>query len=262
MRDATSSTSSSSTPWVTGIASGAIRNYYRLSLCGGRFTRTVQARFFLVLMTDLIQIMREPTSPAAERCELCGAEMTSDHGHVVNIPRRTLLCVCRPCYLLFMQDSAGGLRFRAVPERYLLLPELAAAREGLEALQIPIGLAFFFRNSATGRTTAFYPSPAGATESELALDAWDAIVNAVPRLSTLKADVEALLIRTKPPSPESGSGGPRVIDALIVPIDACYELVGRIRRTWSGIHSGDEVMREIDAFFGRIIEHTRSAAGV
>ena len=71
-----------------------------------------------------------------------------------------------------------------------------------------------------------------------------------------------MLIRTKTPSPESGSGEPTVIDALIVPIDACYELVGRIRRTWSGIHSGDEVMREIDAFFGRIIEHTRSTAGV
>ena len=72
----------------------------------------------------------------------------------------------------------------------------------------------------------------------------------------------ALLIRTKPPSPESGSDAPRVIDALIVPIDACYELVGRIRHTWSGIHGGDEVIREIDAFFGRIIEHTRSTAGV
>src|SRR5438105_4490163 len=213
LRNTTSSTSSSSTSWVNGIASGATRNWYRLRLSGGRFMRTVQARFFLVPMTDLIQIMRKALSPAVERCELCGAEMTRDHGHVVNVPRRTLLCVCRPCYLLFMHDSADGLRFRAVPDRYLLLPELAAAREGLAALQIPIGLAFFFRNSATGRTTAFYPSPAGATESELARDAWDAIVNAVPRLSTLKADVEALLIRTKPPSPESGSGAPSVIDA-------------------------------------------------
>jgi Family of unknown function (DUF5947) len=197
-------------------------------------------------MTDLRQMKRKPPS-AAERCELCAAEMAPDHGHVVNVPRRTLLCVCRPCYLKFTREGESGLRFRAVPERYLLLPELAAAREGLEALQIPIGLAFFFRNSATGRTTAFYPSPAGATESELALDAWDAIVSAVPRLSTLKADVEALLVRAR----ESG------LDALIVPIDACYELVGRIRRNWTGIHGGNDVVREIDAFFGRIIEHAQ-----
>src|SRR2546425_2126783 len=99
-RDAASSTSSS-TSWVTGIASGAIRNQYRLSLCGGRFTRTVQARFFLVPDADVIQIARKSPSPAAARCELCGAEVTPDHGHVVNVPRRTLLCVCRPCYLLF-----------------------------------------------------------------------------------------------------------------------------------------------------------------
>src|SRR5438093_10146201 len=183
-------------------------------------------------MTDVIQITRKSPSPAAARCELCGAEVTPDHGHVVNVPRRTLLCVCRPCYLLFTPDGVGGLRFRAVPERYLLFPELAAARDGLEALQIPIGLTFFFLNSATGRTTAFYSSPAGATESELPIDAWDAIVNAVPRLSTLKADVEALLIRTKrlspegglsPPSPQDGFGAAGSIDALIVPIDACYE---------------------------------------
>src|SRR5262249_25542018 len=128
-------------------------------------------------MPGLIQIVRKPP-PSAERCELCGAALAPDHDHVVNVPRRTLLCVGRPCYLLFARDGAGGLRFRAVPERYVLLPELAEARESLEALQIPIGLAFFFRNSATGRTTAFYPSPAGATESELPLDAWDAVVNA------------------------------------------------------------------------------------
>jgi hypothetical protein len=198
-------------------------------------------------MTGLTPIMREPSQLAAERCELCGAGITAEHGHLVNVPRRTLLCVCRPCYVVFTPEEAGERRFRAVPQRYLQLPELAVAREALDALQIPIGLAFFFRNSATGRTTAFYPSPAGATESELALDAWDAIVDAVPRLSTLKADVEALLVRQREPS----------LDALIVPIDACYELVGRIRRTWSGIHGGDEVAREIDAFFGRIIEHAQ-----
>ena len=33
--------------------------------------------------------------------------------------------------------------------------------------QIPIGLAFFMRSSVTGGVVAFYPSPAGATESEL-----------------------------------------------------------------------------------------------
>ena len=184
------------------------------------------------------------------QCELCSAGIDEEHGHVVNVPSRSLLCVCRPCYLLFMQEGAGGARFRAVPQRYEVLAEFGEDGEGWEALDVPTGLAFFFRNSATGRTTAFYPSPAGATESELTLDAWSSLVETVPALATLAADVEALLVRRR------GADS----DALIVPIDACYELVGRIRRTWQGLQGGDEVWQEIDAFFTRAADRARSAA--
>jgi Family of unknown function (DUF5947) len=189
-------------------------------------------------------------SNAAERCEFCGVDIDEAHGHLVEVTRRALLCVCRPCYLLFTHDGAGGARFRAVPTRYALVADFVAARDGWEALDIPIGLAFFFQNSATGRTTAFYPSPAGATESELPLDAWDALASAVPILRTLAADVEALLIRRT----EHG------VDALIVPIDACYELVGRIRVGWRGLQGGDDLWRDVDAFFTRAMAHASTAA--
>jgi len=188
--------------------------------------------------------------PAAEEaCEFCGAEIAAEHGHLVDLPRRTILCVCRPCYLLFAHDGAGGARFRAVPTRFAALPGFAAARDDWEALDVPIGLAFFFRNSATGRTTAFYPSPAGATESELPLEAWAALVRAVPLLSTLAPDVEALLVRRT-----TGR-----VDALIVPIDACYELVGRIRRAWRGFQGGDDLWRDVDEFFARANERADRA---
>jgi len=219
-------------------------------------------------------------SRSAERCEFCGADIDARHGHVVDLPRRALLCVCRPCYLLFTHDGAGGARFRAVPERYALLPDFAAARAGWEALQIPIGLAFFCRNSASGRTHAFYPSPAGATECELTLDAWDDIVRAVPALGTLASDVEALLVwrrdsgaphpepfdsRTACPElAEGGAAPPEAerdsIDALIVPIDVCYELVGRIRLAWRGFQGGDDVWREIGDFFSRAAERANAGA--
>jgi hypothetical protein len=224
-------------------------------------------------MADLIQILRKPpeTSPAVaerlrefvarrtpsaersstdarvglsgvvSRCEFCGVAIDDAHGHLVDLPRRTLLCVCRPCYLLFTHDGAGGARFRAVPDRYQLVPEFAAARETWERLQLPIGLAFFFTNGSTGRTTAFYPSPAGATESELPLDAWQEAMRALPAVARMAADVEALLVRRTD----------TVVDALILPIDSCYELVGRIRRAWRGFQGGDEVWREIDDFFAR-----------
>ena len=175
------------------------------------------------------------------RCEFCGADMDPEHGHLADLPRRAILCVCRPCYLLFTQEGAGGTRFRAVPTRFEMLPQFADAREHWESLDIPIGLAFFFRNSTTSRVMAFYPSPAGATESELPLDAWTALEEAVPPLRSLAIDVEALLVRRTATN----------IVALIVPIDACYELVGMIRALWRGIQGGDEVHRGIDEFFVR-----------
>jgi hypothetical protein len=194
--------------------------------------------------------------PAAERCEFCGAEIQPEHGHVVNVASRTLLCVCRPCFLLFTVDGAGGARFRAVPDRYQLLSESDIAGEAWDAWQIPIELAFFFRNSVTGRVTAFYPSPAGATESELPLDAWDDVVRRAPALATMVPDVEALLVRRRTAAAGRAAGDDGMT-ALVVPIDACYELVGRIRRGWRGFHGGDDVWREIDAFFDRLVVRAR-----
>jgi hypothetical protein len=203
----------------------------------------------------LLQIIRSSARPEGsasaveERCDVCGAPIEEEHGHLVNLARRSLMCACRGCYLLFMHEGAGGGRFRAVPQRYVGLPDLTAAADLWESLQIPIGLAFLFSNSATGRTTAFYPGPAGATESELSLDAWDRLLRAVPALTTLSPDVEALLVRTR-------GGG---LEAFIVPIDACYELVGRIRRAWKGFQGGDEVWREVDAFIVRASERARAS---
>ena len=188
-------------------------------------------------------------SAATARCDFCAAGIDEDHGHLVDLPRRALLCVCRPCYLLFTHDGAGGVRFRAVPTRFVQLPEVASVGDVWDALDVPIGLAFFFANSATGRTTVFYPSPAGATESELPLESWDRLVRSVPLLSTLAADVEALLIRRT----SSGS------TALIVPIDVCYELVGVIRVAWRGLQGGDELWPRVDEFFARAIDRARAA---
>jgi hypothetical protein len=183
-----------------------------------------------------------PTPRADEQCEFCSAGLDREHGHLVDLSKRTLLCVCRPCYLLFSADGAGGSTFRAVPTRYVLLSAFDTAGEHWNALDVPIGLAFFFRNSVTGKTTAFYPSPAGATESELALDSWEPLVQAVEPLATMRPDVEALLVRRTA----------LTRTALIVPIDVCYELVGRIRLMWRGLQGGDDLWREVDAFFARL----------
>jgi Family of unknown function (DUF5947) len=185
-----------------------------------------------------------PPEPAGERCEMCSETIADEHQHVVNVAVRQLMCVCRACYLLFT-DTNADLRYRAVPDRYLAFPGFALDRRAWEALQIPVGVAFFFANSALGRTVAFYPGPAGATESELDLDAWNAISGADARVRLLADDVEALLVRV----PDDENAAP---ETYLVPIDACYEFVGRLRLMWRGFDGGQEARAFIDGFFSLV----------
>jgi hypothetical protein len=179
-----------------------------------------------------------------EGCEFCGTEIAEQHSHAVNTETRTLMCVCRPCYLLFTREGAARGKYKAVPERYLYAPGLILTDAQWNRLQIPVGMAFFFFNTSLGRTVVFYPSPVGATESLLSLETWDELARTNPLLATLAADVEALLVRNVQ---RRGN-----FECYIVPIDACYELVGRIRRRWKGFDGGEDAWKEIDAFFAEV----------
>ncbi|HLY82005.1 MAG TPA: DUF5947 family protein [Acidimicrobiales bacterium] len=190
-------------------------------------------------------------TPEAERCEMCAEPIAADHRHVVDLENRSLLCACTPCSLLFTRDGAGGGRFRAVPDRYLVIEGFRLSAGQWDGLQIPVTVAFFFRNSTLGQMAAFYPSPAGATESLLPLDAWSEIESANPVVRTLEADVEAVLIRRDRDTTE----------CFIVPIDACYELVGHLRRLWRGFDGGSEAHHQMTAFFNAVRARARIVAG-
>jgi hypothetical protein len=155
------------------------------------------------------------------------------------------MCACRACYLLFTAGGSGGLRYRAVPDRYLSFPDFALSPAQWDALQIPVSVAFFFVNSTLERVAAFYPGPAGATESLLALSTWADVVAANPALETLEPDVEAFLVRT-------GGRAGGATECFLVPIDACYELVGHLRKLWRGFDGGTEAHAALDAFFERV----------
>jgi len=195
-----------------------------------------------------------PAPVAYERCEMCAEQISESHQHVVNLESRALMCTCRACYLLFTADGAE-LRYRAVPDRYLSYPEFTIGPGQWDQLEIPVGLAFLFRNSLQHRTIAFYPGPAGATESELPLQAWDPVVAANPQLGLLRADVEALLLR----APERGRAG---FTCNLVPIDACYELVGRLRQLWRGFDGGGDAHAAMDQFFETVTARSRPAPAV
>jgi hypothetical protein len=141
-------------------------------------------------------------------------------------------------------SGQAGTKYKRVPRDIRLLADFQLTDAEWDGLLIPINLAFFFQNSIDSRVSALYPSPAGATESLLPLEAWSSIVQANPALNQLEADVEALLVNRV-----GQARGTAAAEYYIVPIDACYKLVGLIRIHWRGLSGGTEVWQEIGNFF-------------
>lgn len=191
---------------------------------------------------------RRPRPKPGEACEMCATPVPEEHGHIVNIETRELMCVCRACFLLFAKEGAAQGKFRQVPERYLFDPYFVLDEAQWEEIQIPVSMAFFFNNSSLGRFVAFYPSPAGATESLLDLEAWGKVMEANSSFEGILPDVEALLLRKE----EDRFAG------YLVPIDKAYELTALVRMHWKGFSGGEEVWTTIDAFF----EDLRSRSAV
>jgi hypothetical protein len=190
----------------------------------------------------LLQITRSSPAEAhasgparEEKCELCAAALPESHAHLVDVETRRLLCACAIC-------SAVGGKFRLLPSRYIHHASMTLTPADWEPLGIPVGLVFFVVHSHLGRTVACYPGPAGATESVLPLHTWPALAARYAWVQRLAPDVEAVLVRRRGDD----------YRCFIVPLDACYQLVGRIRRAWTGFGGGDALEREIDRFFSEV----------
>ena len=190
---------------------------------------------------SLRQFARRPRR-AAEVCEMCSLELRAEHAHLVELTERRLHCACDACVMLF--SARSDAKYKRVPRDVRLLNNFQMSDADWDGLLIPINLAFFFQNSLDSRVSALYPSPAGATESLLPLEAWTNIVRNNPALNSMEPDVEALLVNRV-----GASRGVAAAEYYIVPIDACYRLVGLIRMHWRGLSGGTEVWKEIGAFF-------------
>jgi sorbitol-specific phosphotransferase system component IIC len=68
-----------------------------------------------------------------------------------------------------------------------------------------------------------------------------------PILNKIGPDVEALLVNRV-----GLARGVSAAEYYIVPIDACYKLVGLIRIHWRGLSGGTEVWKEIADFFTQL----------
>jgi Family of unknown function (DUF5947) len=184
----------------------------------------------------------QPTA-GEEKCEFCATGIPAGHSHVADLEQSSLMCACRACYLLFTQPGAGRAKYRSVPDRYLRDPDRTLGAAEWDELQIPVGLAFFLYRSDPGELSCFYPSPAGATECALDLPAWQRLAAGHPLLGQAEPDVEAVLI-----SQDETAG----IEYFIVPVDACYELAGRMRMLWRGFDGGTEARQSIAEFLADV----------
>jgi hypothetical protein len=220
----------------------------------GRVADAVEARRRTQAVTGLRALARGPrrTTPqgqaapaprsapegAVELCDLCGTTIPEDHRHLLHLAERRIVCTCEACW--GMRGGEGD--FRPTGQRTLWLDGLEIPDEVWASFQIPIGLAFFMESTVTGCVVAMYPSPAGATESELHFESWGRMLELNPVLARMEPDIEGLIVN-------------RLADPamyVIAPIDRCYALTGAVKASWEGISGGSGVERSVAAFFERL----------
>jgi hypothetical protein len=181
--------------------------------------------------------VRPRPRPIQEQCALCSLALAEEHEHLFEPAKRQLHCACEACAILF--SGQEGARYRRVPRRVQALPDFRLTDAQWLGLNVPINLAFFCRTGADGQVLAFFPSPAGATESPLDPEAWQELVKDNPVLREFEPEVEALLVHRVA----------QARDYYRVPIDQCFKLVGLVRTHWRGLSGGTEIWREIGEFF-------------
>lgn len=177
-------------------------------------------------------------SPEVETCDVCGVTIPADHRHLLHLTERRIVCACEACWA--MRSGEGD--YRPTGNRTLWLPDLQVPDEVWAGFQIPIGLAFFMRSTVTECVVAMYPSPAGATESELRFESWDRMTALNPVLGDLEPDTEGLIANRLSDPPMYA----------IAPIDRCYALTGAIKATWEGISGGTGVEPAVTNFFNAL----------
>jgi hypothetical protein len=197
---------------------------------------------------------RRSSTRALEHCELCSADLFEGHPHLVEVVSRQIVCACDACAFLF--DGMERSKYKRVPRSAKFLADFAMSDGQWESLLIPINMAFFFHSSIEGKMIALYPSPAGAVESLLSLEAWSEVVEENPILQQMRPDVEALLVNRV-----GHAHGLAQSEYFIAPIDQCYRLVGLIRMHWRGLSGGTEVWSEIGRFFTGLRSGSESVGG-
>lgn len=185
--------------------------------------------------------MPEGPQPIEAQCDLCGTSVSEEHRHLLQLDERSIVCVCESCWAL----RSGDAEFRPVGSRVIWLDSLDLPDDLWARFRIPIGLAFFLRSQ--GGVVAFYPSPAGATESEIDTIVFAELESRNPRVQELEPDAEVLIVDRLGDSMRSA----------IAPTDQAYRLVGLVKTHWQGISGGPGLQNAVDGFFEELREKAK-----
>ena len=154
---------------------------------------------------------------------------------MLNLYERQIVCVCESCWAL----RSGEPEFRPTGNRTLWLEDFRLPEEIWAQFRIPIGLAFFMHSSVTKCVVALYPSPAGATESELHFETWNRLAEMNPVLKRPRAGRGGA-----DRQPDGGHAGVR---------DRADRPLLHARRSrqgaWEGISGGSGVEQAIEGYF-------------
>ena len=74
--------------------------------------KTEQLRETSQAFESLRQFARKPERHV-EKCEMCTAELRSEHPHLIELTQRRLHCACAACAMLF--SGKAGTKYKRVP---------------------------------------------------------------------------------------------------------------------------------------------------
>ena len=191
--------------------------------------------------------------PRPERCELCAVAVPEDgHRHLVDTEKRALVCACVPCALLMEQPGAAAGRFRTVPARYLTDPGHRLDDSAWEASADP------------GRRRLLLPQrrarPAGRPLPEPGRSHRER--TRTGHLGRPSSAAAAWPNSSNPTWRRCCCAAPSGrCECYLVPIDICYELVGRMRLLWQGFDGGAEARADAGRVLRARSGATRPARG-
>jgi hypothetical protein len=176
--------------------------------------------------------------PVEERCELCAASIGEPHEHLYEPVKRTLMCACKACGLLF--PETGEASYRRLVTRTPTRCAVAFEERDWALLDLPVRLAFLMPSQVHARLFVSFPNARGATESQLPLDRWNQLCGRHPALASLlpELDVLALDARQAP------------MRSAWMSVDLYLGMLGRLRGASLAVQAWQEFEQALRDCFG------------